>query len=479
MDDSGWIWQTFLNECARTQHPQRIGDIRIACAQADKDRALRLRPRAIERLLDERARTGKALILGLVAGLRSGGRRLYWPKESEPPSRDIPAPAHIEMTLRSLRAHPQWATGEPFHVRALVDWLHIHGTSVPWNAVYTALRNLARRKQPVVHARHEAHGRTLWVLLPTTPRPRARLASSVRAPELLAAQVERSGCPAVLLRDLLAPLRPWDRAELRRILHHRDPARMRACDDGGEVEYVYVGRLQGSPVLACATSLDAARAALSAKFATLTLRTIRRRLRLADLSGKTLYALSVRERLNTWIPELRTILRVAQTHAHGEWAMRLTAHVEYCAALSERVVSLRDEAPPSPRCLGLAQWSWRTTASTADMLQTFPGVPRSRQAFRPLLTRWHVLHRESALARNQHHHGDMVCWDTLDTYLGAYARLGTPPEKVVAQACLRVLGIGRPDLDDARWNEYIHSHERAGVDFFHRAVQRLSEDELR
>ncbi len=477
MNEGGWIWQVFVSECARTQHPQRIGDIRLACARADSARAQRLPPRAVERLLDERARTGKARILGLVAGLRSGGRRLYWPAGSELPSQDITAPSLIELTLRELRAHPQWANGEPFQARALVDWLRLQVTSnvpITWHGVYAALRNLARRNQPVVQTRHEANGRTIWALRPESNPEATSNVSSLDVAQLIAAHVERSGCTAVPLNELLVALGPNERGEVRRVLHHLKSARNRVTAAGTVLSYVSVGRFQGIPVLTLTDELEIARQALSARSAAQTLRTIRWRLRHTNLMGTGLRALSTRERLSGWLPELRATLCAAQTHAHGVWANTLASQVEYCSALTEWVSNLREQHPCAARCLEITPASWICTATSVGVLKAFAGAPNSRQAFRPLLSRWQVLHRHiGPVPSGGEQFRDPARFDAVDVYLLAHAHLGSPTDRSQALASSHAVGIGRPDLSDVLWEGYIQPHERSGLEFYHRALDAM------
>jgi hypothetical protein len=258
---------------------------------------------------------------------------------------------------------------------------------------------------------------------------------------------------------------------LRRVIHHLSRSRIRAKSDFGVADHVHIGRLDGSPVLALASNFQPAREALSACYAIRTLRVIRRRVRIAEIAGTTVNALSTRERLRTWLPELCSAIRAAQAHALGAWAVTLTTQLEYCIALADLVATLRNQNPSPARCIGGTPSWWISTASAVEMLHAFAGAPHSRQAFRPLLARWHVLRREGeATTNDQQRSGDALHWDAVDTYVLANARFGTPAHKVWARECLRSVGIGRPDLDDDCWHEYIQPHECAGLDFYRAAL---------
>lgn len=180
-----------------------------------------LTSRDVMRALDSLARTGHATICAMSFGIRSGGRRLYVPVGWEAPAEGACVPGPLIATVeRALRDHAQWRDGASFSARDMAAYLadaalgaRASRATPPaaWQEVYHSLRNLERRKAPLVTRVTDARRRVSWrrsAAAPEAPEaavaPPASDAEVARLGTLVESEIARFGCHAVEAEALIA-----------------------------------------------------------------------------------------------------------------------------------------------------------------------------------------------------------------------------------------------------------------------------------
>jgi len=170
----------------------------------------------VTRALDSLARTGDLRVDGLVFGLRSGGRRLYWPA-GWAAARGTPQTSPMDQIHAMIRQHPLWGRGAPFRARELVAYAEKASdlpragsrgsrakaveravASMSWSTVFRSLRNLERRRCPLIRRTTDERGQVRWMLLGASGEPHAT------ADHLIPAQVTATA-PAVLIQPVAGP----------------------------------------------------------------------------------------------------------------------------------------------------------------------------------------------------------------------------------------------------------------------------------
>ncbi len=514
MSDRAWVSSVFRALCSETGLAQRLQDVRDACARVDPTRAALLGSRTVSAMLDAHTRAGYIVVVGYVAGLRSGGRRLYWPADYAPPSRS-PEPRSATEAIRAIIL-PR-ATGlpsEPFCTADIVQdarrrFPHLE-SQLSWPAVYAAIRNLSRQRQPLVAALHVGRNRTRWTLIAPAvdswqgsgarPRNPADPGLEARLWDRVVQLRERTGCVAVLFRDVLSTQSARDRGLARLALHRlgretrdrrRNTIRDPAFEDSPEAGHalVRIGRFDGSAVLSTYADQTTAQRALPALYALQWLRRMRRRLRGTPEDGrtKTVGGFLTAHRLDGALREAAGLIALARTTAQPPWSAQLDAAAALVDALTvdgARRINAWGGELDTLALLEAAHWRWEDRAGAARVLLAFPEAPRTRQAVQAFLLRCRVFYHWAAPTDRRNsgtwRTDDGMRWDAIDLILHATRGFGSPTARRDATHALRYVGLGRPDPDAAAWPLRFDTADAAlGFRAYQRAVDMAFQDGAR
>lgn len=193
--------------------------------------------------LDSLSRTGELSVVAKTYGLRSGGTRLYWPSSRATSASHAPAPRSLGQLIEARIALIADAASGEFSVTSLLTELQQEasrlGLELTWAATYAVLRNLERRRAPLVIRKTDSNGHVRWRWLGDAAGRRTdgtplrcfkreshagRLAPSKTLRDAAIAVEAATGHHAFTIRELLeyAPEHRRDaiRAEVRRAIDH-------------------------------------------------------------------------------------------------------------------------------------------------------------------------------------------------------------------------------------------------------------------
>ena len=165
--------------CAMHGYAVRAVDVEHALkkSRCPLDRA------TIVRALDSLARTGHLVITQMTFGLRSGGRRCYWPAGLPVPQALSPQTS-LALIVACIASQHRWRHGARFTARELALALANPAVSQcgaldqgSWQTAFRCLRNLERRVTPLVR-RTTVRGKVWWTWMgdvgPTAGRSQRR-----------------------------------------------------------------------------------------------------------------------------------------------------------------------------------------------------------------------------------------------------------------------------------------------------------------
>lgn len=124
--------------------------------------------RQIYGALDSLTRTGQLSIAGRRYGLRSGGTRLYWPTSRKGPIPVVRAPATLaELVIGCISSEGSEGerTGALSVGSLMILMAKMRGEApieITWQRTYAVLRNLERRRSPLVVRNTDRNGHVLW-----------------------------------------------------------------------------------------------------------------------------------------------------------------------------------------------------------------------------------------------------------------------------------------------------------------------------
>jgi hypothetical protein len=462
-----------------TQAPFRVGQVVAALRRQGYD----VSTWDISRGLVSLARTGHLAKVGTTVGIKSGGTSLYWPTQrgAPPPATggDTGVGARVVDAVRRLsHLNPERGLSTREVLDALVEnreapTMCTDGRRVDFGQVYAILRNLERRKRPLISRRTDHRGHVTWWwceqpegacdrMSPSMARTRS-LAEGEQLRLALEAAAGHHGVPVIPVSAVLSAA-PGERDEIQRSLRRAISQTQRAGGSasachGHEMRLpaVHVVGWVGGACMVTASINPGAKVVLSSMRAFRLLRTLKQQQRLARrmiVRGHTGRRLMEEHQavMAVRAGQLADVLRITGHHGTPMWRQRIQEHL----GIAEQLLAVNRGCADQVNNSTAVQWVSAEHLRHLLLRLVGPRAPTTVLLRRlldhgPVWRSWlgdgWLSPRTGARVTSTLSGREPLVWERTGALLYAGVRLGGPSTRAHLRVIAKSIGEARPAPD--------------------------------